>query len=140
MGGLPWLDAARPERFRQGGELGGRLLRDLFDARPRLQPLWVDEQGLKDPADFLLRQILEGEGVDCLGRAREVGMDLEPVHVADDEQGRVVERFTVAQELIVGSVEVLVLSLVLPGEVSLFPNIGPAFPTPVFRCPLVKRV
>jgi len=140
VGGLPRLDPARPERLGERRELGGGSLGDLFNPRPRFQPLGVDEQGLEDLPVLLLRQVREGEGMNRLGRPGEVGVDLEPVHVGDDEQGRVVERLPVAQELVVGGLQVLVLPLVLPGEVALLPDVGPAFAAAVLGCPLLEGV
>jgi len=140
VGGLARLDAARPERLGERRELGGGPLRDLFNPRPWFEPLGVDEQGFEDLPILLLRQVLEGEGIDRLGRPGEVGMNLEPVHVGDDEQGRVVERLPVAQELVVGGFQVLVLALVLPGEVALLPDVGPALAAAVFGRPLLEGV
>ena len=61
-----------------------------------------------------------------LGGGGEVGMDLDGVEVGDDQQGRVFEVVLVAQQLVVGFDQVLVRPLVLPGEVSAVPDIGPA--------------
>ena len=58
----------------------------------------------------------------------EVGVDLEAVEVADDQQRRVLEVLAVVQELLVGGLQVLVLALVLPGEVAALPDVGEAVP------------
>ena len=68
----------------------------------------------------------EVEGVDLLGRAGEVGVDLEAVHVADDQQRRVFQVLAVQEQLLVGGGQVLVLALVLPAEVAAHPDVGPA--------------
>src|SRR6185503_4560213 len=56
----------------------------------------------------------------------EVRMDDDAIHVANDEQGRVFKRLAVLQKLIISGVEVLMLPLVLPSEVSALPHISPA--------------
>jgi hypothetical protein len=57
-----------------------------------------------------------------------VGVNLESIEVADDEQGRIAEVFAVIVELLVGCLEVLVLLsaalFVLPGKVIAPPDIG----------------
>ena len=55
-----------------------------------------------------------------------MGVDLEPVQVADDEQRRVLQGLAVALELLVGGPQVAVLALVLPAELALEPDVGPA--------------
>ena len=47
--------------------------------------------------------------------------------VADDQQGRVFERLAVLQQLAVGFVQVGMLALVLPGEVTAVPDVRKAF-------------
>lgn len=71
--------------------------------------------------------------MDLLRRAREVRVNFEAIHVADDQQRRVAEVFAVLQQLLVGGDEVFVLPLVLPGEVVLHPDVGP----PLFAFKLV---
>ena len=48
-----------------------------------------------------------------------VGVNLETVDVAYDEEGRIPQRFAVVVYLFVGGGEVLALALVLPGELAL---------------------
>ena len=59
-------------------------------------------------------------------RAGEIGMHLEAVKVADDEEGRVLQVLTVLEELLIGGRPILALALVLPGEVTALPDVGPA--------------
>jgi hypothetical protein len=64
----------------------------------------------------------------------EVGVDDDPVQVADDEEGRIGEGIAVEQKLIVGGSQVLVLALLFPAEEVLFPDIGEAVaPAMLFR-------
>jgi len=51
-------------------------------------------------------------------------MDFEPVEIAHDEQGRVLERLAVVEQLLVGSRQVRSLALVLPSEMVLLPDVG----------------
>lgn len=54
-------------------------------------------------------------------------MDFEADEVADDEEGRVFERFVVLVELLISFLEVATFGLVLPGEEAPFPNVGETF-------------
>jgi hypothetical protein len=56
-------------------------------------------------------------------------VDLEPVKVANNEEGRILQRFPVLQELAVGGLEVPLLAFVLPAEVTALPHISPAIST-----------
>ena len=53
-------------------------------------------------------------------------MDLEPVHIAHDQQGRIFQVFAIEQELRIGGLKILMLALVLPAEVAAHPDVGPA--------------
>jgi hypothetical protein len=53
-------------------------------------------------------------------------VDLEPVEVADDQERRVLQGLAVPLELLIGGLEVAVLALVLPAELLLQPDVGPA--------------
>jgi len=75
-----------------------------------------------------------------LAVAREVGVNLEPVHIADDQQRRIVQVLTVAQQLLIRAVEVLVLALVLPAEVPAHPDVSPALAAVVLRDAPLERV
>ena len=72
-------------------------------------------------------EVVEREGVDALASSGEVGVDLKALEVADDEEGRVCQLFTVVVELLIGLLEVFVLALVFPGEVVAEPDVGKAF-------------
>lgn len=61
-----------------------------------------------------------------LDRAVKVGFDDVAIEIADDEHGRIKERLAVAQELLVGLVEVLLHALVFPAETALLPHVGEA--------------
>ena len=58
--------------------------------------------------------------------AGEVGVDDDAVEVARDEIRRVRERVAVAEQLVVGSVQVLGLALVFPAEAILLPHVREA--------------
>ena len=53
-------------------------------------------------------------------------MDNEAIHIADDQQRRVLQCLAVLLELLVGGFQVFVFALVFPGEVIAEPDIGPA--------------
>ena len=66
------------------------------------------------------------EAVDSLGRAGEVGVDLEAAQVAHNQQRRVLQVLAIKEQLVVGGQQILVLGLVLPTEVAAHPDVGPA--------------
>ena len=49
-----------------------------------------------------LEQVGQREGIDSLGGVGEVGMDLEAVEVADDQERRVLEVLAVLEQLLIG--------------------------------------
>ena len=53
-------------------------------------------------------------------------MNLETIKVADDEQRRVLQIFTILKQLLIGRVQILVLAFVFPGEKTAHPNVGKA--------------
>ncbi|HUE69685.1 MAG TPA: hypothetical protein VMP01_02255 [Pirellulaceae bacterium] len=55
-------------------------------------------------------------------------MDLEAIEVADDQERRVIQPLAVLEELLVGRLQIPVLSLILPAEVPLHPYVRPALP------------
>ena len=62
---------------------------------------------------------------------REVRMYDDPVHVAHNEQGWILQGLAVFQELVIGHIQILVPALVLPAEEALLPNIRPSIPAAV---------
>ena len=64
--------------------------------------------------------------MDLLHGAVEVRFDDVAVKIADDEQRRIQERFTVAEQLLVGFIEIFLFAFVFPGEAALFPHVGKA--------------
>ncbi len=61
-----------------------------------------------------------------LDRAVKIRFDDVTVEIADDEQGRIEQRFAVLKKLFIGGFEVLFLALVFPGKAALFPHVGKA--------------
>ena len=120
------LDPLLPQAVGQLGESLGRLDRDLLAGDARPQGLGIGEQLAEDVEIGRIGQPGQVEAVDLLGRAGEVGVDLEAVHVADDQQRRVIQVLAVEQQLGVGVLQVLVLALVFPAEVAAHPHVGPA--------------
>jgi len=55
-------------------------------------------------------------------------VDDDLLHVRDDQQRRIQQRFTVLEQLLVSLIEVFVLAFVLPAKVALLPHIGPTLP------------
>ena len=104
-----------------GGVPGDRLRADIGPQGVRL--------GKQFPQDVQIGRLGQPGQVELvfpLGRGREVGMDLEAVHVADDQQRRILQVLAVAKELVVGFLQVFVLAFVFPAEVAAHPHVGPA--------------
>ena len=80
------------------------------------------------------------EAIDLLGRSRKVGVDLEAIQIADDEQRRVLQVLAVLQELLISSGQVLVGAFVLPGVKAALPDIGEAPATAGFGDAALKGV
>src|SRR5262245_3317477 len=72
--------------------------------------------------------------------AREVGVNLKVVYVADDKKRRVLQRLAILEELLVCFRQVPLLALVLPREVLALPHIGEATPTGDLRGVLFKGI
>jgi len=54
----------------------------------------------------------------------EVGAHHDAVQIAEHQQGRILQHIAVAQELVKGGIEILVLALILPTEEAALPDIG----------------
>ncbi len=140
-------DAARivtpsGESLGERAEEAGGLFRHLRRREIGPERFRVAHDRVED-AERLLRcrrEVGEREPMDARGRAREVRVHFEAVEVADDEEGRVVERLAVVVQLAVGGREVLALALVLPGEVAALPDVGEAVTSAELLGTLLERV
>ena len=123
--------AAIAHRAGDRGEADGGRLGDLVGRPLRSQLLGVEHDGAEH-AQRLGRALVarcedvEGDAMDLRAGAREVGVDLDQVHIADDERGRVLEVLAVVEQLAVGGGEVGVRALVLPAKAAALPDVGPA--------------
>ena len=72
---------------------------------------------------------IDGNGDDLLRAVRKVGVDVQLLRVAGNEQWRILQRFTVLKQLLVGGGQALARPLVFDGKVPLVPDIGPAVAT-----------
>ena len=70
----------------------------------------------------------------------EVGPDDEAVEVGDHQEWRVLERFPIVEQLLVGPFEILVMPLVLPAKVPAKPDVRPAIATTRLACALLEGV
>ena len=106
--------------------MAGEGLGDLGGGADGPERFRVGEERAQDAPVARLVDPRQVEVVDLLDRDVEVGADDEALEVADDQQGRVEQGLAVAEELLVGLVEVLALALVFPGEAILPPDVGEA--------------
>jgi hypothetical protein len=67
-------------------------------------------------------------------------VDLDPLEIGDHEERWILERVLVVDELAVGSLAVLALALVLPGEKALLPDVGEAVTAVELLGALLERV
>lgn len=126
MGRLRRGDATDAQPVGELSKTLGRFFCDGLRRAPRTQRLGVAEQPPQHIEVGGLGEAGQIEGMHLFDRAGEVGVDLETVQVADDQQRRVFEGFAVEQQLVVGGYQVLVLAFVLPAEVAALPDVGPA--------------
>ena len=96
VGGPERLDALLPHAVGQLGEALGRLDGHRLAGDAGLERVGIGEDAAEDVEIGGSRQPGQVEGVDLLGGAGEVRVDLETVHVADDHQRRVFQRLAVA--------------------------------------------
>lgn len=130
--------STRPQALRQLREFFRRLFGQHLAGLGRLQPLGIEEAGAQHITGRTVEQVVQREFAHLLHRVGPVGVDAEPVHVADDQQRRVIQRDGILLELGEGAVEVLLLALVFPGKAMPAPDIGPAFAPAGFRCALFE--
>ena len=103
-----------------------RLGGDGLDRDARLELLRLEEDVAQEGQVLRLGQVGQRDLVFHRGGVGEVRADDNPFHVAHDHERRVLKCLGIAQELLVGGVEVLVLALVLPAEEALLPDVGKA--------------
>ena len=138
VGHLLGVLAALAQALGDLADVPGGLGRDGLARDAGLELLGIVEDGAEDFEVARPSHLLQRDGVDHRGRAREVGVDLQDVHVADHEEGRVLQGLAVAQELGVGLVQVGVALFVLPAEEAPLPHVGPARPPPSLATPFSK--
>lgn len=126
MGGAEGLDAFLAHSVGQLAETFGGVDRDGFAGDAGPQGLGIGEEFAEDVEVGRFGEPGEIELVHLLGGAGEIGVNLEAVHVADDEEGRVFEILAVPEQLGVGFFEVFALAFVLPAEMAAHPDVGPA--------------
>ena len=102
--------------------LGGQLL----GADAGLEAVGAAEDLAQDVELGRLQQVRQGQLNPARDRVCPVGVDDDPLHVADDQIGRVLQVERIGLELAQRSVQVLVLALVLPAEAALAPDVRPA--------------
>ena len=94
VGRLVGLDAAQPHAIGELAKVLGRLLGDAARRQPRLERFRLGEEPAERFQVLRFGQTRQVEVVNLLGRAGEVGVQLEAVQVADDEERRASACFT----------------------------------------------
>src|ERR1035437_6755342 len=123
--GIGQFDAfAALQRLGDGGNLPGNFFSDLRGGALRLEKFRIGEKRAENAEIFRAVNLVVGEFVNFLNRAVKIGFDEVAVKIADDKQGRIQQRFTVAEKLFVSLVEIFLFAFVFPAETALFPNVG----------------
>ena len=86
------------------------------------------------------QEVGQGELVDGYRGVGEVRVELEAIKVADHQERWVVQGLSILEKLGVGSVQVLALALVLPGEVPPLPHVGEPFAALHLTGPLLEGI
>ena len=133
-------DATQFEAIRQCADAIGHILRDRFGCQVRLQGLGVREQPAQDVEILGVCQSIQVEGVYGLDGPSKVRVNLEPVHVAHDQQRGIFEILSVLEQLIVCGFQIATFLFVFPAKVALHPHIGPAVATAGFTHASFERV
>jgi hypothetical protein len=126
MGGIMGGDAALAHTVGDLANDFGGLGGDAFGSLARAEGFGVGEGAAQEVDVLWLREFCQAEFMDLLDRASEIRVDLEAVEIADDEQRRVFEIFTILQQLLVGSGEIFFLAFIFPPEMAAEPDVGPA--------------
>lgn len=94
--------------------------------RAGAQPLRVSEHRPQPGQPFGREQVIQRQGEIAFGRVGKVGVDLDDLHVRDEQQRRVVQRVGVIEQLPVGALQVTVGALVLERKEALLLDVGKA--------------
>ena len=118
--------AGRAQPVGQLRELAGHALRDPLRRLGALEMARVAEDGPQAGQPLGRQQVVQGQRRGLVEPVDEVGVDDDGREVGDHQQGRVVQRLAVLQQLLVGPVQVGVLALVLPAEAAALEDVGEA--------------
>ena len=140
MGHTTRVVAAFPQRVGETGKTPGGIFGELLARRARLEAFGVLERPLKHPALVLQQQIVEREFVNLLHGVGEIRVQPDRLHIRNDEQWRVFESDSVAEQLRERRVQVLVLPLILPSEAVATPNVRVSVSTSGLAGTLLERV
>jgi len=102
--------------------LGG-LLGDSLAGLAGFQGFRIEEDGPQDLDIPGFRHLVESEFEGGRRGVREVGPDDEAVEITGNQEGWILQGVLVAQELVIGGLQIFPLPLVLPAEKALLPDI-----------------
>jgi|GEM_PF-6599023 len=138
VGRLLGRHAADAHAVGQGREAFGHVLGDCFDRLAGFQGVRIGEQLAESVQVGRLGQVIEIKGKNDGRLGGEVGVNLEPVQVADDEQRRVLQVLTIKEKLLVRLLQTAALALVFPGELAFIQTSAQPSPPPVLCAPRSK--
>lgn len=100
------------------------LLRDFVGGALRLEEFGIEEDRAEEMERPGIINVRVCELVGLLDGAIKVGADDVTVEIAHHEQRRIEQGLAITQKLLIGGIEVFLLTFVFPGEEAALPNIG----------------
>ena len=129
---------ALAQALRQTAQQRRGGLRHCLPRPGRLQPLRFQKRPAQEIQPGGIGQIVQRQPMGGVDRVREIGVNLNRLHVRDDQQHRVFQRQGVLLQLPKRRRQILVFALVLPGETMPAPDIGPPLAAAGLLRPLLE--
>ncbi len=126
MGDRLRIMTALAEPLRQPAQQRRRILGDRFPRPGRLQPFRFQKRPTQQIQLRGIGQIVQRQPMSDINRIREIRVNLNRLHIGNDQQLRIFQRQRVLLQLPPRRVQVFMLALVFPGETTPSPDIRPA--------------
>ena len=75
---------------------------------------------------ILGKQVVEGESIGLLGRIGKIGVDLDGLHIGNNQEWGIEQGLAILQQLLIGFAKIGMFAFILNREVATPPDIGPA--------------
>lgn len=117
----------------EAGEFVGDLAGERVDGFFRPEPFGLHKSRPQQIAFVGVAQIVEREAMHLGDGVGPVGVNLDRLHIGDDQQRRVFERHGILLKLGESGLQILALALVFPAEATALPDIRPTLAAGGFR-------